>query len=56
MQILKIIQRLLGFVVSFYFFKGLLGKLNDGDGLKAGAVTLVWLILLSITSGLVEFN
>jgi len=51
-QILKIIQSLLGVVVSFYLFKGLRGKLNDGDGLKVGTIVLVLFFLISITSGL----
>lgn len=56
MYLLKTIQWLLGIVIAFYLYKVLLGKLRDGDGLKAGMVALAWFATALITSGFVKIK
>jgi hypothetical protein len=56
MSLLKTIQWLLGLVVTFYFYKALLGKLREGDGLKATIVAAIWLSTVVVTSGLVKIG
>lgn len=56
MTILKIIQWLLGLVVTFYLYKALLGKLRDGDGLKSVLVAVAWITITVSTSGLVKIR
>lgn len=56
MMILKIIQWLLGLAITFYLFKALLGKLRDGEGLRAALIAVVWLIITLLTSGLIKIN
>lgn len=51
---LKTIQWLLGLLLAFYFYKALLGKLRDGDGLKASIAAAVWFSAALITSGFVK--
>lgn len=56
MHVLKVIQWLLGLIICFYLYKGLLGKLKTGDGRKAGVVALVWFTITMVTSGLINLN
>lgn len=56
MYILKTIQWLLGIVIAFYLYKALLGKLRDGDGIKAGMVGLAWFAIVLITSGFIKIK
>ena len=56
MHILQFIQWALGAMIAFYIYKGLLGKLRDGDGLKAGIVAAAWLAATLITSGVIKIN
>jgi hypothetical protein len=53
---LKTIQWLLGLVTAFYFYKALLGKLRDGDGLKASIVAAAWFSIVLVTSGFVRIE
>jgi hypothetical protein len=54
--LLKTIQWLLGLVLAFYFFKGLLGKFRDGDGLKASIIAAVWFSIVLVTTGFVKIE
>lgn len=56
MGLLKTIQWLLGLVLAFYFYKALLGKLRDGDGLKASIVAAVWFSAVLVTSGFIRIE
>lgn len=56
MYLLKTIQWLLGIVIAFYLYKALLGKLRDGDGIKAGMVGLAWFAIVLITSGVIKIK
>lgn len=56
MFILKTIQWLFGLVIAFYVYKALLGKLRDGDGLKAGMVAVAWFAIALVTSGFIRFK
>lgn len=56
MVLLKVVQWLLGFVVIFYLYKALLGKMCDGDGLKFAVASLIWVTTMLFTSGLIEIK
>lgn len=56
MVLLKTIQWLFGLVLALYLYKALLGKLRDGDGLKASILAAVWLSITLVTSGLVKIE
>jgi hypothetical protein len=56
MHILKAIQWLLGLVIAFYLYKALLGKLRDGDSLRAGVVAVIWFVTVLVTSGLIKIK
>ncbi len=56
MSFLKAIQWALGFVISFYLYKALLGKMYDGDGVKFGVMALIWIAIILVTSGLIKIN
>ncbi len=56
MHLLKTIQWLLGIVIAFYLYKALLGKLRDGDGIKAGMIALAWFATALITSGVLKIK
>ena len=46
MSVLKILEWFLGFIFSIYLYKALLGKLRDGDGIKAVIVVIVSLLVM----------
>ena len=54
MSLLKTIQWLLGLMLAFYLYKVLLGKLRDGDCLKALIVAAIWFSIVLVTSGFVR--
>lgn len=56
MGFIKTIQWLLGLVLAFYFYKALLGKLRDGDGMRASIVAAVWFSIVLVTSGFVRIE
>lgn len=56
MDLLKTIQWLFGLVLAFYLYKALLGKLRDGDGLKASIFAAVWFSIVLVTSGFVKIE
>jgi hypothetical protein len=53
---IKTIQWLLELVLAFYFYKALLGKLRNGDGLKASIVAADCFSIFLVTSGFVRIE
>lgn len=56
MGLIKTIQWLLGLMLTFYFYKALLGKLRDGDGLKVSIAGAIWFSAVLITSGFIRIE
>jgi hypothetical protein len=56
MFFLKLVQWVFGIGIAFYLYKALLGKMQDGDGKRAGFVALIWFATQLITSGLIKIQ